>query len=201
MIRHDEMALSRLTFPVVPSRNSTSRFAYWLPYVDASGQSTPDLSAEEYRFVWEDLQDIAATVANWDQPGLPPSAETIGNALSVLTGTMGALPAPEISALENGTLLMLWYGRRGFMSLELGASEYGFVITSEGRQSIRRNGQTDELKDILPAPWRATSSNSLPRSSSSIVTEIGDRARDQIRATASALVLAISTFDRSVAPA
>jgi hypothetical protein len=115
--------------------------------------SRSGLRREEYRFVVEDLADIASAVSDWDEDGLPPSAEAVRGAMQVLTRTAEVLPAPEISALPNGTLLMLWHGRAGFMSLELGASEYGLLVTADGKPSIRRNGTSEELQASLPAPW------------------------------------------------
>ena len=109
-----------------------------------------------YSYSWEDLHDIAASTEAWDShDGAPPTPRSISWAAKVMS-LFHEMPAPEVSSLENGTMLLLWKVSDGFLSVEIGDDKYGLIALREGLPSVRMNGETVDLVASLPDRRRSS---------------------------------------------
>lgn len=151
MFRESALTISNVYISSSSRLNSTARFASWT-WAEHSTLSIPasNPAAVGYSYVWEDLSEIASSIETWSDDGLAPSAGAIRAAVQVIRQTESFYPAPEITALDNGTLLIFWHAERGYLSLELGSDQFGLLGTREGFPSLRKNGDSAALLAALP---------------------------------------------------
>lgn len=156
---------------------------------------TPDTG---FAFAFEDLQEIFEAAEHWEESGehgLPPAISALTYAREVLTSVAGLFPAPEITTREHGTILMLWHDDSGFISIEIGGSEFGLISAKSGYPSVRINGMNNDLMNQIPRHYQSlTSRGTLP---SQVSTGVIESFRDL---TQSAISRIMSDFGRS-APA
>jgi hypothetical protein len=99
--------------------------------------------------------------------GIEVSGGTVTAALWAMHEAHRLLPPPDVSVMENGTILLFWLTRLGFVNLEVGESEFGVIARAEGRQSFRLNAPAWALPGVIAerlAPFFGLSPR-LPRPS------------------------------------
>jgi len=127
--------------------------------VVSAGSRGALLHDPHYAYSWEDLHEIANSIADWDgEDGAPPTAGSLSWAARIIARTQEIVPAPEVSSLENGTVLLLWKMSGGFFSVEIGDDKYGLIGLRDGFPSVRMNGQAADLIASIPAPRSAVRS-------------------------------------------
>lgn len=138
---------------LLPVWSNTASFTTWRDsWSNYPARLTPQTDSKGYEYVLEDLEDLAveASAADWPGPGLPPSIEAVRSAHAVIRETAEVFPAPEVTARETGTVLLLWHAPGGFLSIEVGDSKFGLVGARDGLPSLRVNGEIAEIRDFLP---------------------------------------------------
>jgi hypothetical protein len=105
------------------------------------------LQSESQVSALEDIQDLRRPDAYMETETQVPAA-----ALDAGSYVVRALPAeavaPEVSALEDGVLALLWRTHSGIVSLEIGGSSYGLVAVSDGTPIYLNNGAVDEITSV-----------------------------------------------------
>jgi hypothetical protein len=109
-----------------------------------------------FKYSWDDLAQLGDTLGFWDpEDGIEPTAASIEQARALLVRVQTIATAPEISSLENGTILLLWKFDRGYFSIELGSSTFGLIAMRPGFPTLRINGDIEDLlASLRPAPIR-----------------------------------------------
>lgn len=98
----------------------------------------------------QDLLEISGLEDDWDAEGaLAPKRETLAAATSVVLVSLDSLPAPIITANENGTITLEWRAIHGYASLEIGATKYAFMMRFDGDKKRFRNGMNFEIDGSL----------------------------------------------------
>lgn len=176
-----------------PSRASTS--ATWVRNRAHASHRPTTVQQPAYDYAWEDLRELQEMAGAWDEEGLAPSQEALVWAGAVLSRTMGAFPPPEVTSRESGTVLLLWRMTTGFLSIEIGAEQFGLIGYREGYPSLRSNGRTNELLSYVPKRQVSAAETALPpRSNAS-----GKSVSNGLRTLMSSLTPTLSDFRGPIA--
>jgi hypothetical protein len=99
-----------------------------------------------FKYSWDDLEQLRGSLDAWDpDDGAQPSASSLRLAFELLTLIQPIASAPEVSSLENGTVLLLWKFTRGYMSIELGTTTFGLIAMRPGFPTVHTNGDANDL--------------------------------------------------------
>lgn len=97
---------------------------------------------------WNELKDYEES-DDFADGDIKPSAIAFENAKRVLRWISAKYPEPEISTMENGTILLLWRRATDYMTVEIGDRSYGLIAKASGSPTVLLNGGTSELEKFF----------------------------------------------------